>query len=160
MDKDYPRTLIEFESRFSTERACHAYLAQLRWPDGFVCPRCQAGSARAATRNRLICKACRHQTSATAGTIFQDSRKPLSLWFRAIWWVTVQKNGASALGLLRVLGLGQYKTAWTWLHKLRRAMVRPERDGCAAVSRWTQSTWAARSGERPGVPAGRRVWWR
>ena len=136
MDEDCPRTLLEFEARFSTERACHEYLAQLRWPDGFVCPRCQAGSARAATRNRLICKACRHQTSATAGTIFQDSRKPLTLWFRAVWWVTTQKNGASALGLQRVLGLGQYKTAWTWLHKLRHAMVRAERDrltGCVEV---------------------------
>jgi transposase-like protein len=64
----------------------------------------------------------------TAGTIFQDTRKPLTLWFRAVWWVTSQKNGASAMGLQRVLGLRSYKTAWTWLHKLRRAMVRPDRD--------------------------------
>ena len=64
----------------------------------------------------------------TAGTIFQDTRKPLTLWFRAAWWVTSQKNGASAMGLQRVLGLKSYKTAWTWLHKLRRAMVRPDRD--------------------------------
>jgi transposase-like protein len=64
----------------------------------------------------------------TAGTIFQDTRKPLTLWFRAAWWVTSQKNGASAMGLQRVLGLKSYKTAWTWLHKLRRAMIRPDRD--------------------------------
>jgi hypothetical protein len=64
----------------------------------------------------------------TAGTIFQDTRKPLTLWFRAAWWVTTQKNGASAMGLQRVLGLKSYKTAWTWLHKLRRAMIRPGRD--------------------------------
>ena len=64
----------------------------------------------------------------TAGTLFQDTRKPLSLWFRAMWYVTSQKNGASALGLQRVLGLGSYRTAWSWLHKLRRAMVRPGRD--------------------------------
>jgi transposase-like protein len=64
----------------------------------------------------------------TAGTVFQDTRKPLTLWFRAAWWVTSQKNGASAMGLQRVLGLKSYKTAWTWLHKLRRAMVRPDRD--------------------------------
>ena len=64
----------------------------------------------------------------TAGTIFQDTRTPLTLWFRAIWWVTSQKYGTSALGLQRVLGLGSYRTAWTWLHKLRRAMVRPGRD--------------------------------
>jgi transposase-like protein len=71
---------------------------------------------------------CGHQTSVTAGTIFQDTRKPLVDWFRAIYWLASQKNGASALGLQRVLGLGSYKTAWTWLHKLRRAMVRPGRD--------------------------------
>jgi transposase-like protein len=75
-----------------------------------------------------MCAACGHQVSVTAGTIFQDTRTPLPLWFRAIWWVTSQKNGASALGLQRVLGLGSYRTAWTWLHKLRRAMVRPGRD--------------------------------
>ena len=67
------------------------------------------------------CCSCRRQTSATAGTIFQDTRKPLVTWFRAMWYVTSQKNGASALGLQRVLGLGSYETAWTWLHKLRRA---------------------------------------
>jgi transposase-like protein len=64
----------------------------------------------------------------TAGTIFQDSRLPLTLWFRAVWWVTSQKNGVSAMGLQRVLGLKSYKTAWTMLHKLRHAMVRPGRD--------------------------------
>ena len=76
----------------------------------------------------LQCSSCDYQSSVTAGTIFQDTRKPLTLWFRAVWWVTSQKNGASAMGLQRVLGLKSYKTAWTWLHKLRRAMVRPDRD--------------------------------
>jgi len=75
-----------------------------------------------------MCAACGHQVSVTAGTIFQDTRTPLTLWFRAIWWVVSQKNGASALGLQRILGLGSYRTAWTWLHKLRRAMVRPGRE--------------------------------
>jgi transposase-like protein len=64
----------------------------------------------------------------TSGTIFQDTRKPLTLWFRAMWYVTSQKQGMSALGLKKVLGLGSYETAWAWLHKLRRAMVRPGRD--------------------------------
>ena len=68
-----------------------------------------------------------------AGTIFQGTRKPLVMWFRAIWWVTSQKNGASALGLQRVLGLGSYETAWTWLHKMRRAMVRPGRDRLSGI---------------------------
>ena len=101
---------------------------KLRWPEGFVCPRCQGRSAWTTQRNLLVCSGCQHQASLTAGTIFQDTRKPLVLWFRAIWWVTAQKNGASALGLQRILGLGSYFTAWTWLHKLRRAMVRPGRD--------------------------------
>jgi hypothetical protein len=75
-----------------------------------------------------MCAACGSQVSVTAGTVFQDTRTPLTLWFRAIWWLVSQKNGASALGLQRILGLGSYRTAWTWLHKLRRAMVRPGRD--------------------------------
>jgi transposase-like protein len=128
MGEDYPGTLLEFEDRFATDQACRDYLVRLRWPHGFVCPRCEARTAWAATRGRLVCGSCRHQTSVTAGTIFQDIRKPLRLWFRAMWYVTSQKNGASAMGLQRVLGLGSYVTAWTWLHKLRRAMVRPGRD--------------------------------
>jgi hypothetical protein len=76
----------------------------------------------------MQCRRCDHQTSVTAGIIFQDTRKPLVDWFRAMYCLASQKNGASALGLQAVLGLGSYKTAWTWLHKLRRAMVRPGRD--------------------------------
>lgn len=126
--EDYPRAIMELEERFSTDEACRDYLAQLRWPDGFVCPRCQGRRAWPASRGRVICGDCRYQASATAGTIFQDTRKPLTLWFRAIWYVASQKNGASAANLQQVLGLGSYQTAWTWLHKLRRAMVRPGRD--------------------------------
>src|SRR2546426_12141263 len=83
-----------------------------------------------AVRNRRLfqCTACGRQTSVTAGTIFQDIRTPLPMWFRAMWAVTSQKTGISALGLQRELGLRSYKTAWSWLHKLRRAMVRPGRD--------------------------------
>jgi transposase-like protein len=79
-------------------------------------------------RGVLMCKVCNAETSLTAGTVFQDTRKPLRMWFLTMWFVTSQKNGVSALGLQRVLGLGSYETAWTWLHKLRRAMVRPDRD--------------------------------
>ncbi|HPC18532.1 MAG TPA: IS1595 family transposase, partial [Candidatus Hydrogenedentes bacterium] len=74
------------------------------------------------------CRGCGFQTSVTAGTIFQDTRKPLRLWFRAMWYVVSQKQGVSALGLQRVLGLSRYETTWIWLHKLRTAMVRPGRD--------------------------------
>jgi len=126
--EEYPSTLAEFEARFGTEQACRDYLLKLRWPEGFVCPRCHGRSAWTTKRNLLVCAGCQYQASLTAGTIFQDTRKPLTMWFRAIWWVTAPKNGASAQGLQRILGLGSYITAWTWLHKLRRAMVRPGRD--------------------------------
>jgi transposase-like protein len=125
--EDYPLNLSEFEQRFATEQACREYLFSLRWPEGFRCPHCQHPAYW--PKGLLFeCRRCGHQTSITAGTIFQDTRKPLREWFRAIWYVTSQKNGTSALGLQRILGLGSYLTAWSWLHKLRRAMVRPGRD--------------------------------
>lgn len=126
--EDYPRTLEEFEARFADEEACRRYLMALRWPEGFRCPRCGGPQAQRGSRGLLRCSQCDYQASITAGTIFQDTRLSLTIWFRAIWWVTSQKNGTSALGLQRVLGLGSYRTAWTLLHKLRRAMVRPGRE--------------------------------
>ena len=126
---DFPRDLAAFERRFATEAACRAFLMQLRWPDGFRCPGCgQVKAWPVHARGLMQCAGCGRQTSATAGTIFQDIRTPLPVWFRAMWAVTSQKTGISALGLQRELGLGSYKTAWAWLHKLRRAMVRPGRD--------------------------------
>lgn len=126
--EDYPRTLMEFESRFSSEEACVEYLIQMRWPDGFVCPACEGRKAWRTGRLLFHCACCGHQVSVTAGTVFQGTRKPLQMWFRAMWWITIQKNGASAKGLQQNLGLGSYQTAWAWLHKLRRAMIRPGRD--------------------------------
>ena len=126
--EDYPKTLAEFEARFSTEEDCRRYLFELRWPEGFVCPRCGGREAWTTERELMVCTACGYNASVTTGTIFEKTHKPLTLWFRAIWWLTALKTGASALGLQRVLGLKSYKTAWTWLHKLRRAMVRPGRD--------------------------------
>ena len=128
MIEEYPQTLIELEASFSTDDACRDYLERLRWPEGFRCPHCGGQRSCRVRRVLLECTKCGRQTSVTAGTIFQDTRTPLPVWFRAMWWVTTQKNGASALGLQRVLGLKKYETAWTWLHKLRRAMVRPGRD--------------------------------
>jgi len=126
--EDYPRTLAEFERRFATEQACREYLARLRWPEGFTCPQCSGKTFWPTKRGLWMCATCGHQASVTAGTIFQDTHKPLTAWFRVIWWVSCQKNGASALNLQRVMGLRSYETAWTWLQKLRRAMVRPGRD--------------------------------
>lgn len=126
--EDYPRTLGEFEHRFSSEDACRAYLVQLRWPTGLRCPRCAASEGWATKRALMMCSRCGRQASVTAGTIFHRSHLPLRTWFRAMWWVTNQKHGVSALGLQRLLGLGSYRTAWVCLQKLRRAMVRPGRD--------------------------------
>jgi len=126
---DYPRTFQEMDDWFRDDAACRKYIRRLRWPNGFVCRRCGAtGEPWSTARGVFQCPACKGETSLTAGTIFQDTRKPLRMWFLAMWFVTSQKNGVSALGLQRVLGLGSYETAWTWLHKLRRAMVRPGRD--------------------------------
>ena len=114
---------------FRTETDCRAYIRRLRWPDGFVCGSCGVvGEPWVMARGVLRCSACHVNTSLTAGTVFQDTRKPLRTWFLAMWFITSQKNGVSALGLQRVLGLFSYETAWTWMHKLRRAMVRPGRD--------------------------------
>ncbi len=126
--EDYPKNLMEFEGRFSTEEACRDYLYQLRWPNGFCCSRCGHDSAWPVGTVLFQCARCNYQTSIVSGTIFHGTHKPLTLWFRTIWWLTGQKNGASAMGLKRILGLGSYRTAWVWLHKLRRAMVTPGRD--------------------------------
>jgi len=128
MAKRFPETLLEFEHWFRTEEACRLYLAKLRWGAGFRCPRCEHGHAWITGRGLYHCARCRADTSVMAGTIFERSRLPLRLWFRAAWWITNQKSGVSALGLQRLLGLGSYETAWMCLHKLRRAMIRPGRE--------------------------------
>lgn len=125
---DYPTTWQAFETWFPDDEACREFLARVRWPDGFVCPACEATDAWLTGRGLWMCRSCGRQTSVTAGTIFHRSRYPLRTWFAAMWFVCSQKNGVSALGLQRVLGFGSYETAWAWMHKLRRAMVRPDRE--------------------------------
>jgi transposase-like protein len=147
MTENYPRTLLELEERFSDEAKCRDYLFGLRWPQGFVCPVCGAGGL-AIRRDLWRCFLCGRETSVMAGTIFQASKLALTVWFRAMWQVTSQKNGVSALGLQRVLGLGNYKTAWALLHKLRRAMVRPGRDRLSGVVEVDEAYWGA---EESGV---------
>jgi len=123
-----PRTLDEFYREFPDEEACWRAVRQMRWPHGFVCPRCgQRGSHRLRTRRLDQCRACRHQVSPTAGTIFHRTRVPLRTWLLAIFFVARHKKGISALQLQRDTGLGSYQTAWTMLHKLRSALGhRPE----------------------------------
>ncbi len=126
--RDYPRSWPEFESFFPDEDACLAYLERRRWPEGFRCPICGGTQAWRTNRGLWLCGACRRQTSVTAQTLFAGTRTPLRQWFAAIWQLVSQKQGLSALGMQRAMGLGSYKTAWAHLHKLRRAMVRPGRD--------------------------------
>lgn len=123
----YPANLSDFMDMFPTEASCLEYLRRVRWPNGYVC-RCKSTAHWQRGRGLIICRDCGYESSVIAGTLFQDTHKPLRLWFQAIWYVVNQKNGVSALGLQKAIGLGGYQTAWAWLHKLRRAMVRPNRD--------------------------------
>ena len=126
--EDYPKTLAELENRFATDEACRDYLFKLRWQDVFACPKCGGNKMWSMKNGLILCGSCRNQVSVMQGTIFQGSHLPLITWFRAMWYICVQKNGVSALGLQRALGLGSYRTAWLCIHKLRRAMVCPGRE--------------------------------
>jgi len=125
---EFPRTIIEFQGRFPDEHACWDYLVSCRWPDGYRCPRCGSQSAALLAGRRLWqCSACRYQVSVTAGTVLHKTHTPLHLWFWAAYLMSTPTPGLSAVQLQRQLGLSRYETAWTMLHKLRRAMVNPER---------------------------------
>ena len=125
--RDYPNTYREFVEMFPDDFACAAFLARLRWPDGFVCPACGTPStAWKESRGRLACPTCRHQTSVSAGTIFDKTRTSLTTWFEAAWHVTTAKNGMSAKTLERTLGTS-YRVAWSMLQRFRVAMVNNER---------------------------------
>jgi len=125
---DFPLTILEFQKRFGTEEACREYLFASRWPDGFVCPACAASEVGAETRRHLwICTGCGRQTSITAGTVMHKTRMPLRTWFWAAYLVSTFHPGISAKQLQRQLGIGSHETAWAMLHKLRAAMVAPER---------------------------------
>lgn len=123
-----PKNQIEFEKMFTTEEQCIEYLKELRFPYGYSCRKCHHDEYWLNNRGIMVCKYCRDELSITSGTIFHRSKLPLVVVFRALWWMVAQKNGVSAIGLQRVLGLGSYRTAWTWLHKFRRLMVFPGRD--------------------------------
>ena len=126
---DYPRSFKEFDRFFPDEESCREYLFRVRWPQGYQCHKCGSKASPWITaRGYLHCRNCEGELSITADTVFERTRSPLRSWFLAMWFVTSQKHGTSALGLQRTLGLGSYQTAWTWLHKLRRAMIRPGRE--------------------------------
>jgi ISXO2-like transposase domain/Transposase zinc-ribbon domain len=149
---DYPRNWHELLEWFPDEGACLRYLEQLRWGERFLCRFCGVvdGDWWHMSDGLRRCALCRGETSVTAGTIFQGTRTPLVSWFAAIWYVVNQKQGVSALGLQRVLGLGSYQTAWAWLHKLRRAMVRPDRDALAGIVEVDETQIGSGTGQLPG----------
>lgn len=124
----YPKTFEEFLEWFASEQDCAEYLEWIRWPNGFVCPGCSGKDAWRTDRGLWHCKSCGRQTSVTVGTVFEDSRKPLRLWFHVMWLMMAQKTGLSARNLCDTYGFGSYQTAWGWLQKLRSVMVRSGRD--------------------------------
>ena len=126
--EDFPKNQVEFEKRFSNPRACYEYLFKLKWPDGFQCTLCGHSAYWISYKYLYICTRCEHQHSLTAGTIMHATKKPITYWFKAMWWFTTRKSGVNATNLKDLLGLGSYDTAWTWLHKLRRCTIRKDRE--------------------------------
>jgi transposase-like protein len=125
---NYPHTYKEFKSIFPDENSCIKYLYKLRWNDGFFCPKCNTKNIPwKETRNRLVCPSCRHQTSITAGTIFEKTRTPLLIWFKAAFYMTSSHNGMSAKKIEQTLGIS-YRTVWTMLHRFRIAMASSKKE--------------------------------
>jgi Zn ribbon nucleic-acid-binding protein len=125
--RNFPKTATEFEARFATEDDCRAYWIEARWGGVPACAKCWSTRVWA-IRNAtwFECAACGHQTSLTSGTLLDRTRKPLKVWFRAVFEISTRRTGISAKDLQRIMGFGSYETAWTWLHKLRAAMVRSD----------------------------------
>jgi len=128
MKEDFPKNEVEFDRRFCSEQACLEYLFQLRWPEGFICSRCGHKESWRSARGLYMCCRCEYQQSITAGTIFHGTRKPLTIWFKALWWFSTRKSGINAVCLQGLLGLGSYDTAWRWLQKLRTCTIFPDRE--------------------------------
>jgi transposase-like protein len=124
----YPRSAGEFQSWFATDADCLDYLDWLRWPEGFICPRCGHAGGWVVADGRYKCSSCGGRTSVTAGTLFDRRRTPLTVWFTACWMFATGKDGMSALSLQRALEIGSYPTAWAMLHRLRSVLVRPGRE--------------------------------
>ena len=148
-------SMPEFIAQYGTEEQCAAALAQTRWPDGFRCPRCGSaahGVIQDDRAKRFQCKACRHQTTLTAGTVMEATKLPLTTWFLAIHLLSQAKTGLSALALKRQLGVS-YPTAWRMHHKLMSAMA--DREERYRLHGAVQIDDAYLGGERSGGKAGR-----
>jgi ISXO2-like transposase domain/Transposase zinc-ribbon domain len=150
--RHYPGSTGEFQSWFATDADCLDYLEWLRWPEGFVCPRCAHAGGWALGDGRYKCEDCGARSAVTAGTLFDRRRTPLMVWFTACWMFAAQKDGVSALSLQRALEIGSYPTAWAMLHRLRLVLVRPGRDRLAGVVE-VDETYLG--GEEPGLRGGR-----
>lgn len=123
----YPKNYRELLAQLNTEAACVDYIASIKWPDGFVCPSCGGRDYWRSKRLQWICANCKFQSRVLAGTLFQDTKLPLTLWFQMMWWFMGPKNGANALALQQNFGIGSYRTAWALLGKLRSCTVSPTR---------------------------------
>jgi transposase-like protein len=125
--RDFPRTATDFDRRFATEEDCRAYWIAARWGGEPACVRCESKRVWTVRQGTTFdCAECGHQTSLTSGTLLEKTHKPLKVWFRAIFEISTRRTGISAKDLQRIMGFGSYKTAWSWLHKLRAAMVRSD----------------------------------
>jgi transposase-like protein len=149
---DYPRSVGEFQQWFRTDGDCLDYLEWLRWPGGFTCPSCGYAGGWQLGDGRYECAGCHRRTSVTAGTIFDRTRTPLTVWFTACWLFATAKDGISALSLQRSLEIGSYQTAWAMLGRLRSVLVRPGRDRLAGRVE-VDETYIG--GEEPGLRGGR-----
>ncbi len=151
----YPRSTGEFQAWFRTDADCLDYLDYLdwlRWPGGFACPSCGHAGGWRLGDGRYECAGCKRRTSVTAGTIFDRTRTPLTVWFTACWLFATQKDGISAQSLHRSLEIGSYPTAWAMLHRLRSVLVRPGRDRLTGTVE-VDETFIG--GQEPGLRGGR-----
>ena len=155
---DVPGSLIQFQQRFPDEAACAAYLAAVRWPQGFICPRCGHSKAWLLQTKAWTyeCTGCRKQTSVTAGSILHGSKLSLTLWFWAAYLMATHSNGISALQLQQQLALGSYKTAWLLCAKLRASMVAPDRNPLCGLVEADETEIACRSKNDPPAGGGGR----
>jgi transposase-like protein len=148
----FPRSSDEFQAWFRTDAECLDYLAWLRWPTGFVCPRCHNEGGWETGDGRFMCRACEARTSVTAGTIFDRTRTPLTVWFLSCWLFASGKDGISAQSLKRTLEIGSYQTIWTLLHRLRSSLVRPGRERLSGAVQVDETDIG---GVEPGLTGGR-----
>ena len=149
--KQVPDSLLAFQHMFPDDDACAAWLIEMRWPDGFVCPACghEKGWALRRKAHTFECAGCRRQTSVTAGTILHASKLPLTVWFWAAYLMATHSNGISALQLQKQLGIGSYRSAWLLAHKLRASMVDPERNSLSGLVEIDEASLPFRTKDDP-----------